>query len=387
MVKRNLLDTLLRFAAGSQPAEEDPITEILAWLLATEPALLRAFTQLLSRRVPSLAKATLRPSTQVVMPRAQGRGVCRYDLVLDDRRVPVRVVVEAKVNHGLTPSGASVEPASVPRHQVHDYLALARLDPAGSHWVFTLAPDPMDLGGEADADSCFGGQLRWQEVHDAFARALRTSGGTSLVDPAARALAYQFLDAMEARHMAHPKLTHDGAVAARRFVKFRRSFTEVVTAAWNEMHADGTLDGFIKISAAAWQDEHERLGYRLWAPPRDTTQFGFIGMYLGDDSMLEDLPDLYFFLEAPPKSAAHRALELRGSDIAAIVAGLAQRDPRTAWGFSPGEYQVVWAVQSVAHALADADPRGAILAWYRSVVAAARESGLLAIYFDALKDQ
>ncbi|UJR86704.1 hypothetical protein [Sandaracinus amylolyticus] len=383
-MKRNLLDTLLRFAASSQHAHEDPITEILAWLLWNEPAFMRAFVELLSRRVPALARASLQPDTQVITPRARGGGVCRYDLVLEDRRAPARVVVELKIDHDLTPSGAELD-STCPRHQVHDYLELAEADPPGSHWVFTLAPGLVDVGEDAERHPCFGGHLRWQEVHDAFARVLRLDRSDAL-EPTAKALATQFLEVMEARQMAHPKLTYDGAVAARRFMRFRQSFTEVVTAAWNEMHADGTLEGFIKVNAAAWQDEHQRLGYRLWVRSKDTTHFGFIGLYLGDDTTFDDVPDLYFFLEAPPKSPAQRALEQRAADVTAIVASLNARDARTVWRFSPGEHQVVWATQSIAHALADTDPRAAILAWFRQTVLAARDGGLLSIYREAVKD-
>lgn len=391
-MRTNLIETLLRFADGTRATEEDPITEVLAWLLANEPALLDCFCHLLAR--PASERQArgfrlVRPSvrTQVVVPRIGG-GTSRYDLLLEAGRV--RAVVELKVRAGLTASGAvdvDAQPDPRQRHQIDDYLALAKQAPEGvEQLVFALAVGFVDVGADARDHRCWGGCLTWQTVHDAFARRLRLRSAEQ-IDSATRMIAEQLLGVMEVRRMATPRMTLDGAISVRRASRFRQSIAATFEAVWQELHADGTLDGFTKISRAAWQDDDKlaRTGYRLWASPTDTNQFGFMGMYYGEETIVEDVPDLCFFLQAKPDSRAGEALLEQSTAIAQRLATLDTRNPQVRWYHEPGGWTSVWCATSLAQLVLDGDPGTSIKTFFRSTVMAARELGLLEIYFEAVK--
>lgn len=71
-----LLTTLLDYAASPKGHEEDPITEILAWVLDHDARLLGSFLDLLPQQGPAIPTTPPTVRTQV----AEGTG--RYDLVL-----------------------------------------------------------------------------------------------------------------------------------------------------------------------------------------------------------------------------------------------------------------------------------------------------------------
>jgi hypothetical protein len=392
-VRSNLIETLLRFADGSRPREEDPITEVLAWLLAHEPALLECFCNLLGNTASNQRARTFRlrePSvrTQVVAQGIAGR-ISRYDLVLEKGQA--RAVVELKVRSGLTLSRAEdADAAAVPeqRHQLHDYLAQAgtRIAQGDDQLVFALAVGFVDVGEAVHAHPCWGGSLTWQTVHDAFARRLRVPGETPL-DPATKMIAEQLLGTMEVRRMATPRMTLDGAVSVRRASRFRQSVTAALEAAWQELHADGTLDGFTKINRSAWQEEDRwtRMGYRLWALSSDTNHYGFMGIWYGDETLVEDVPDLYFFLQVKPDGRAGEALHERSEQIRERLTALNSTSTHARWRHAPDMWTPVSCVSSLAPFLLDADPSTAIRNWFRTTLAAARKLGLLEIYFEAIK--
>jgi hypothetical protein len=390
-VRSNLIETLLRYADGSRPAEEDPITEVLAWLLDSDPAFIECFCELLvsaasatQGRLFHLQYPTIR--TQVVVARVGG-GTSRYDLQLDAGGM--RAVVELKVWAGLTASAIaddSAEPSAPPRHQVDDYLALADRAPKGKeHLVFVLAPTFVDVGATAGGHRCWGGCLTWQSVHDAFARRLRAPGEPP-IDAATKVIAEQFLGVMEVRRMA-TRMTLDGAVSVRRASRFRQSIAAALEGAWHELHADGTFEGFIKISRGAWQegDQWTRAGYRLGASANDSNHFAFMGMYYGDDTLVEDVPDLCFFLHAKPDGQAGEALREQAADIAQIVAKLDARSALVRWHHDRSTWTPAWCSTSLAQIVLDRDPGAAITTHLRAAVGAARDAGLLAIYFNAIK--
>jgi len=113
----NLLATLLGFASAARPATEDPITEMLAWLIRRDVELRASFLALLG---PHFATAAPEVATQVILPRVNGPGLCRPDLVLVDHQTGWRALIEVKVDSGLTAS--SVDGSM---HQVDDYVAIA----------------------------------------------------------------------------------------------------------------------------------------------------------------------------------------------------------------------------------------------------------------------
>jgi hypothetical protein len=387
-----LVETLLRYAGGP-PAEEDPVTEVLAWLLASEndQALLDCFCELLTSaasaqlgRHIALRRPTVR--TQVVTPRIGG-GTSRYDLLLEAPRI--HAVVELKIRAGLTASAivdGAAEPGAPQRHQIDDYLALAQGAPGGhQHVVFVLAPTFVDVGLEARRHSCWGGCITWQMVHDAFERRLRAPGEAQ-IDPALKTIAEQLLGVMEVRRMATPRMTLDGAISIRRAARFRQSIASALESAWLELFADGTFDGFHKIDRRAWEDSAQwmRAGYHLWASRNDTNHFGFIGMWYGDNTIVDDVPDLCFFLQAKPDGGAGEALRDQAGELAKLVVMLDARSPLVRWRHDPGGWAPVWCATSLAQIVIDGDPGTAVTSHFRAATKAARDAGLLAIYFDAI---
>jgi hypothetical protein len=382
-VHPNLVATLLRFASTPTAREEDPITETLAWLLDRERVFLAAFLTVVAARC-----SVLRPlaenvegiaiATQVVVTRVGG-GVSRYDLVLDLDAPRMRVVVEVKVRASLTSSAIGDDGA---RTQIDDYLALAERAP-GVNVVLTLGGDSL-VAGAARSHPCFGGHVFWQEVHDALARVLRRDRRERTLDPAARLIAEQFVATMEARSMATPRLSFDGLLSVRRFMQFRAAYEEIITSAWSALHEDGTLAGFVKISKAAWQDEHQRLGYRLWTSRSDTKNVAFIGISYADDSIIDDVPDLIFFMEVAPRTPAAAAFTAHAPAITTAVEKLAARDPRARWQYVPSGWPKVIAARSLADVVADPDPRSRTHEFLRAAVSAARDEGLVKLYLDAV---
>lgn len=385
-MRSNLLNTLLRFAESQRPAEEDPITEILAWLLASESAFCDCFSRLLADTASAhggrpFELVAPRVATQRQVSRSDGR-TSRYDLVLESKTR--RAVVEIKVAHALTPSGSPQGSADEPRrHQVHDYLDIADAEhPRGM--VFTLAPGHLDVGERARTHRCYGGQLTWQEVHDAFRRCL-AGPRAARMDAGAKLIAEQFLGVMEARAMAIDGLNLDGALAVRRWSRFQRALGQALELAWNRLYADGTLDGFAKGSAKDWQeaDQWHRAGYRLWARPVD--HFGFMGMWYGDDTIVPEVPDLVFFLHSNPGGPAGAALDTRSQELAALIAKLDASGTGVRWTHDPGTWAPIWCSKSLAAIVLEPDPSAAVTELFRSAVISARESGLLDLYFEAVK--
>lgn len=387
-MRPNLLDTLLCFASGGRPAEEDPITEVIAWLLAREEVFLDAFCDLLTSTASKqrgrsflLGRPTVR--TQVVIPRIGG-GTSRYDLVLDGPRC--RAVVEVKVRAPLTVSAIVHETIDRPRHQVDDYLALAAAAVDADQLVFTLAIGLVDVGVEARAHDRWGGGLTWQTVHDAFASRLRAREATSM-DAGARMVAEQLLGVMEARGMATPKMTMDGALSVRRAARFRQSIDATLDQVWQELHADGTLEGFVKLDRRAFQDERQwtRLGYRLWTSSQEALHFGFFGLWYGDETVVEDVPDLCFFLQAKPDGRAGEMLREKSAEIAASITKLDAASPHVRWSHHPSEWAPIWCATSLGRFVLEPDPNAATKEFFREALMSARACGLLTIYFDAVK--
>ena len=297
-----------------------------------------------------------------------------------------RAVVEVKVRAPLTPSAIVDETFERRRHQVDDYLSLAAVVSGARQLVFTLAIGFVDVGAEAFAHDCWGGGIVWQAVHDVFAMDLRARREVPL-DPGARMVAEQLLGVMEARGMATPKMTLEGALSVRRAARFRKSIDATLEQAWQELHADGTLEGFVKIDRKAWQDEERwsRFGYRLWTSRQETLHFGFLGVWYGDETIVEDVPDLCFFLQAKPDGRAGEVLRERSAEIASIVTKLDETSMHVRWSHEPSGWAPIWCAASLARFALESEPNAAIKDFFRTTISAARSSGLLSIYFDAVK--
>lgn len=381
----NLLHTLLGFAR----VVEDPTTEILAWFLEASPPLraelLRVIDDLLRTRGAGLPRgpdgafAAAEIATQVVV--SDSKGTCRYDLVLDWHAPRVRVVVEVKVWAGLT---YTVETDPESEHssavdQVTRYLAIADKTAAAirSH-VLVLAPYAVDLPSAAASHPAFAGQLSWQVVHDSFARI----AAADALDPTMRTLARDFVHALEIRRMAAPKLTFDALTSVYRYRRFEQSITTMLTHARDALFADGTLAGFHKGDKRAWQDDvHDRLGWRLWLDPAKTEAFAFLGIYVGEDTIHEEVPDLYFFLETRRGTDAQKKLDDAQPAIADALAALQTKTTR--WYSYPGGWEAIGATTSLVEIARDDDPTDATTRFFRECVQRLRTSGVLQRYLDA----
>lgn len=381
-----ILQRLLDFAE----VEEDPATEVLAWFLRESPplrtALLVRFNEVMIGNgaslpwTPAVAFGEPTVSTQVVVADPRG-GSCRYDLVIDWHEPRVRLIIEVKVWAGLTwkletdPNTAEKLPAD----QVNRYIRLARDFPEVRTHVITLAPYMVEFDTLPPAPA-FAGHVSWQVVRDIFERVVRSDA----LDTTMRLLATDFVSVMEVRHMAAPKLTFDALTSVYRYRRFQESITTILTHARDALVAEGSFAEFEKGSSRNWQDAHNRLGWRLpLSSDSSGNHFAFIGLYVGPDTLHEEVPDLYFFLELQNGSAAQKMLDGHQEDLARQVSSLSTDTTR--WYFYPGGSEAIGACRSLVEAARTQDPTDATTNYFRDCIKNLQECGLLALFLNAAK--
>jgi hypothetical protein len=379
----NLLATLVAHAAAPKAIEEDAVTEIWAWLLRHDSTAWLALRELLVARpcfaASRLPHAPAQFRTQVTVPHPRN-GECRYDLVLDWFTPRLRVVLEAKVQAGLTfhdghdEGGTAVPPA----HQVDRYLDVAALATEGTAFVLTISRGRLAVGAAAETHHCFAGQLTWQRLHDVWMARLRDRAGTD----ATSSLAHQFLSLLEVRNMATPTITFDDLVAVQKYARFRDWVLSVVTEARDGLAQGGAFKEFVAPNERGWQEDHGRIGYRIWRSVGDDS-FAFLGAWHAEPCIHAGVPDLYFFLSTRRDGPAQKQLDDRAPEIRAAIELLATRDPYAIWGYDPGGWETVWAVRSFANVLAETDPRAAAVDFYRCCWESAQDSGLLSMFVAA----
>ena len=385
----NLLETLLGFAQG----EEDPITEMLAWFLRMSPRIrtgvLETFDAIMRRSGAALPRAPGgeidEPTVQTQLIAANPRGTgCRYDLVCDWHSPRVRLIIEVKIWAGLTWGvDAGVEDGEVtPAHQVSRYLAVARNSPEIRTNVVVLAPYAVDMGFGATTPPGFSGQLPWQAVHDAMARSV--AAGELAGDPTMMTLAQNFVHLLETKRMAVPKLTFDVLTSVSRYRQFEKSARMMLTHARDSLVGDdGALKGFFKGNASAWQDDHDRIGWRIWVDSKDINAFAFVGIHVGPDTIHEEVPDLYFFVQARKGSDAQKALDARGDAIRGAVEALTTETTRAY--HHPGGWEIYGIRRSLVEIARATDPADATTAFFRECVSSEPGAKLLSIYLAALR--
>jgi len=358
----NLLNTLVDYASAGCSRTEDPITEVLAWLLRADQELRLAFLGALVQRADRegrgrrlMAQGSFEVETQVVMCRARGLGVCRPDLVLSNRVAGEKVLVEIKVHADLTPT------AHGGRTQLDDYLDIAEAQ--GNAIVYVLAPRRMVISGATNRP-CFGGQVRWQSVYDAFRDVL----ARRKVDGVAALHVQQFLELMERKKMAVPPLSFEGALAVRAYTKFRDSLRACVDAVVSDLDPALTA-GFGERSKWA-EGRHGRMGYSLKTV--NGGGFAFMGVYHGDEPGSDELPELYFFLEVPRGSPAQEALDEEAGALKTAIAKLNEGPGLIRYGYDLGGWETLWAVQGLSHVIAAADQPRAIGDFFTAALTAMR---------------
>jgi hypothetical protein len=248
----NLLTTLLHFADGSPRREEDPITEIFAYILKTHGEIRTAFVEKIRQRicdvtVPKLGDPVI--ATQVNVPAVDG-GTCRYDLVLTWGAPRLEIVVEIKVRAGLTWKRIEDEEGGTTNvHQIERYVALAKREthaPA-PRICPRIEPFPVEVGEEVARVHQYLGCMLWQEVYDLL-RATVGRAGRGEGHAHRMPLVEQVLKLMEERHMAAAHFTFDTLTSVSQYIKFRRTLDHVLTQAKDTLIEEGALSCFAKIT-------------------------------------------------------------------------------------------------------------------------------------------
>jgi hypothetical protein len=361
----NLIDRLLNFAHG----QEDVLTETLAWFLEhcspfRELVLTAVDGLLTDHRLPGEEGYRPRPRVETqVTERDLKEGLCRYDLVLS--WPGERVIFEVKVWADLTWRSDSDGEA---RHQLGRYLQTAVARPDMRTHLLVLAPAAFDEQLTQQQRQGFIGQLLWQDIHDLLLK-IEDCDDTMMM------LAVDFARALEKRHMAIPKVTLEDIGSVVPYQRFIASLRFILEAVRDRLLREGEIEGFVKYSVRDWQDEHQRIGWRYWVRTNDPHHFAFTGIYVGPDTLRPGVPDLYFMLEAPPKSRVRDAFDGKSGDITALMTSLS-RDGVT-WSFVPGGYETVRARMSLADLLVEErDHMAAVMRFFRTTTAALRGTPL-----------
>lgn len=377
-----IIRKLLGFAASSSAHAEDAITELLAFVVredrAKERILVTCLDEILGARGrPQLPTTRPRVSTQVVVGGA-GPDAGRCDLVLDWAAERVRVVLEVKITAPLTwtSSGGRAQ------HQVDRYLSVVSDDSFARGLVFVLSPDRIDIG-DAVGHTSFGGHVPAQRLHDLLRRSVRGRDAASATDWAAREL---YL-AMEDLRMATPTMTLDGLTSVYRFVRFRDALHTALSRARDELLQGGPLAKFAGPKRNELQNAFERMGLKVWARDDHSGAFAFIGIALDDASVHEEVPDLYFFLELPPKDTAHTRVRTWIEEHPAEMERLRTTAPTLRWNVGGADsYQLIEARATLLDAVAAPDPAARIAQFFRQCAVELDEVGLLGEYLAAVDE-
>ena len=354
----NLIDKLLTFAHG----QEDVLTETLAWFLRHcapfRQACLADFeTLLVDQRFPRADGVIAPPGIDTQVVEADSKeGTCRYDLVVS--WPGTRLIIEVKVWADLTWRQDS---DGERRHQLSCYLTTSRARRDVRTYLAVLAPGVFDEGLGDEDRAGYIGQRSWQHIHDL----LRALDG---VDATMKMLADDFARSLEIRHMAIPHVTLEDMRSVIPYRRFNESLRVILTGARELLLREGALAGFAKNNA------HGRTGWRLWPNNTNPGYFAFVGIYAasGGDT---DVPDLYFMLEAPPKSALQRAFDARAAEVRDKLSRLG---PSTKWSFHEGGYEMIRARRSLSTVVDQADHAAPVVDFFRDTLKQLRGTGLLA---------
>src|SRR5690606_13100733 len=115
------------------------------------------------------------------------------------------------------------------------------------------------------------------------------------------------------------------------------SLTNILEQVRARLQQEGKLEGFSTSTRSAWQDDHDRIGQRIWVVPSSPDRFAFIGVYVGEDTLHTDVPDLYFFLEVAKGHPVRKTLDAREGEIRATLEQL--QGPLVRWKFQAGGYE------------------------------------------------
>jgi hypothetical protein len=372
----SILKTLLDFARSDR-GEEDSMTETLAWFLRRSEGLRRHFTDLLSERLRRRGLEVAldgahRVRTQLVEPDAG-----RYDLVLDEEVQDLRIVVEVKV------SDWSPEPTCDPapqgsQDQLARYLRVAAARP-GRSFVVMLVRDPFAAPVSVRTHPSYIDAIFWSDLHRIFKVWL----GTSPADPFARELGTEFVNVLEVRRMVTPTITPEGLASVWPYMAFHAAIESALATTRAALWERGVLTGFAPDNARRWQEDHERIGFRLPVTAA-LEHFAFVGVSHSRNVVVPEKPDLMVFLETPPQLDPRRRINAAYSEVERAVEAL-NAEGHARWKAYREGYQVVVARKSLRDVLEVEDQHRAIRDFFVGCFEGLRRTGLLQRYVDAVK--
>ena len=179
--------------------------------------------------------------------------------------------------------------------------------------------------------------------------------------------------------MADETLTLADVVAVHPWLRFRRRFVGLLDASIEQVRAEGLLEG-LHLSPRTWQDAHQRMGYLAPVERGHPGAFGFLGLYVGPESVFEGVPDLYFFMEVPRGTGPQREVDARAVEITDLLTPLNRQGRNIYWGYKPGGWEGLWAVKSLLDVVRSGEPGASMTAFYQHTLYEARHTGLMDIF-------
>lgn len=369
-----ILATLYRFARSPASHEEDALTEVLRHLLEEDQDVLYEVLKALRLPPGPMVRPSSAPTveTQATEPDPVG-GHSRYDLLLTWPE-GVRLIVEVKVAAGLTMktvAGDDGETRAV--DQLHRYLSRAHCEP--TTFVASLGIRVADLPSTVIADDRFVGALSWQQLHTFVWRVLDRDP----TDPSST-LRKEWLDLLEDTELATAPLTFEGLTSVYKYNAFHEAFGEALDGAVDRIAEEGLLEPFERPTANKWQEDHDRIGYRLFVDS-DRTRMAFIGLWHGDDTEHHEVPDLYFFYEVAKDSPAAKFIDDKGTEIVSMLDNL-DTPSGGKWAFERGGYETIHCTMSMVDVVRQPDPAAALADFFADCL---RASGPRELFFEAIK--
>jgi hypothetical protein len=105
-----------------------------------------------------------------------------------------------------------------------------------------------------------------------------------------------------------------------------------------------------------------------------------MGIWHGEGTIYENVPDLYFFLELKQGSEAQKKFDAQGAKVMDAVARLQGKIPDARWAYDPGQWQIVWACKSLVEVARADDPARVTTDFFRECLALLREVKVMDLF-------
>lgn len=198
------------------------------------------------------------------------------------------------------------------------------------------------------------------------------------------ALIIDFIGLLENYGMATPKLTFDALASVYPYNEFYDAFGAILRSAEQSLRYKGLLDRFERVTDRKWQEEHHRIGYRLFTSKTDRSRFAFMGLWCGPEPIIDGVPDLYFFLELGRESDACERLDDQGGQIAAAIAELNALGDMKKWNYAPGGYETIRCRMSMLELVRAPDAAKAAEEFFAECLVDLEKYQMMSMYFRAI---